>query len=460
MRKNYEAQMTIEDHEFLEMGSFFPKDELLEKMSEVLDQNPRILEEVARDLCAGLKETGANGMSVEQALRSAIIYQLKEYSFRELTDRIGDSFNYRKFTRFYGRKVPHFTDFEKAFKKIRPETFEIINDLLVAHAVKKKLEDGKKLRADTAVVESNVHHPTDATLLWDSVRVLDRLMEGALKNCPSARFDYHKRAKVSKKLCYKITMVKGKKADEKRAKYYRELLRYAEAVLAMARACREALGVISDFYEKDAALYISGEMDKYIPLMEIAIVQCERRVLQGEKVPASEKIVSIFEPHTDIICRGKTMSPAEFGHKVLVTSGVSCLVTQYQVVKGNPGDNELFKNVLEKHLVQFEKGLEAFAGDRRFYSAENERIAKDDPFNVGRVSIPKPGHRNAQRRAFEKNAWFKKLQRFRAGIEGGLSTLIRSFGFSRCLWRGFESFKSWVGLSVFAYNLRKIAALS
>jgi IS5 family transposase len=238
------------------------------------------------------------------------------------------------------------------------------------------------------------------------------------------------------------------------------LLRYSEEVLSMARSCREALDGDLDFYENDAALYISGEMDNYIPLVENAIDQCKRRVIQGEKVPASDKIVSIFEPHTDIICRGKTMSPAEFGHKVLVTSGASCLVTQYKVVKGNPGDNELFQNILEKHIDQFGESMDAFAADRRFYSFENERLATESPFNVKRVSIPKPGRRNAKRRAFEENSWFKKLQRFRAGIEGGLSTLIRSFGLGRCLWRGWESFKSWVGLSVFAYNLRKIAALS
>jgi len=459
MRKPFEAQMTIEDHEFLEMGSFFPKDEQLEKMSVVLDENPQILEEVAGDLCAGLQQTGKHGMSVEQVLRSAIIYQIKAYSFRELEARLGDSFNFRKFTSFYARKIPHYTDFEKAFKKIRPETFEIINDLLVAHAIKKKLEDGKKLRGDTAVVESNIHHPTDSTLLWDGVRVLDRLMAGAVKNCPSAIFEYHKRTKVSKKLCYKITMAKGKKAEKTRAKCYRELLRYSREVLAMAKACRAALSGVCDFHEKDAAVFLGGEMDNYIPLMEKSIAQCERRVLQGEKVPASEKIVSIFEPHTDVICRGKTMSPAEFGHKVLITSGASCLITQYKVCEGNPGDNELFQNLLEKHVEQFGKCTEAFAGDRRFYSSENERLAADDPFNVELVSIPKPGYRSSKRRAFEDKAWFKKLQRFRAGIEGGLSTLIRCFGLDRCLWRGFASFKSWVGLSVFAYNLRKIAVL-
>lgn len=461
MRKKFEQQMTVDDHNFLSLGDLFPQDEELAKMSAVLDENPEIIEEAARDLRVGLKETGALGMTVEQALRSAIIYQLKCYSYREAADRIADSYNFRKFTRFYGRKVPHFTNFEKAIKKIRPQTFEKINDLLVAHAIKKKLEDGKSLRADATVVETNIHYPTDAGLLWDSVRVLDRLMKGARDNCPSAAFEYHDRTRRGKKLTYKITMIKGKGADKKRQRWYRVLLKVADEVLEMARNCRLALGRDGlDYDEKTFALLFRDELDNYIPLAERAAGQCERRVLDGETVPAGEKIVSIFEPHTDIIRRGKTISPTEFGHKVLFATGGSGLVLQYQVCEGNPGDGEFMEYMLEKHLGQFGQGPRDFAADRRFFSEENERVAASDPFNVERVSIPKPGRRSLERSALEKQSWFKRLQRFRAGIEGGLSTLLRCFGLGRCLWRGFESFKSWVGLSVFAYNLRKIAALA
>ena len=460
MRKKYEPQISFDDFSFTSLDKIFPPDEELEKMSSALDETPEILDEVARDLQCGLQETGAEGMTVEQVLRSAVIYQYKEYSYRELAARISDSYNYRKFARFHARQVPHFSNFEKAIKKIRPETFEKINDLLVIYAIKKKLENGKKLRGDAAVVETNIHYPTDASLLWDSVRVLDRLMNGARENCPSVKFEYHNRTRSAKKYCYKITMAKGKNADKNRKIYYRKLLKSARDVLDMAFICLAALDMKGlGFDENLVASLLKDEFDKYTALAARAIDQCERRVLAGEKVPASEKIVSIFEDHTDIIRRGKTMSPTEFGHKVLVATGASGLVTQYKVCEGNPGDNELFGGILEKHADQFGKAPLAFAGDRRFYSADNEELAASDPFNVERVSIPKPGYKNAERRAFEKERWFKKLQRFRAGIEGNLSTLLRSFGLTRCLWRGWESFKSWVGLSVFAYNLRKIAAL-
>ena len=446
---------------FINFDKIFPPDEELEKMSVALDETPAILDEVAGDLHCGVRELGSEGMTVEQVLRSAIIYQLKGYSYRELSARIADSYNYRKFTRFNTGAIPHFTNFEKAIKKIRPGTFEKINDLLVKYAIKKILENGKKLRSDGAVVETNIHYPTDASLLWDSVRVLDRLMKGVIENCPSAKFPYHNRTRAAKKYCYAITMAKGKGVLERREKIYRKLLKAAHEVFDMVESCIKSLISDSlDFEERLYAPFFKKELEKYKELAARVVEQCERRILRDEKVPASEKIVSIFEEHTDIICRGKTMSPAEFGHKILVTTGASGIVTQYKICGGNPGDNELVPAILEKHLNQFGAAPRSFAGDRRFWSAANEKFASSDPYNVKHISIPRPGYRNSKRRAIEKETWFKKLQRFRAGIEGCLSTLLRGFGLTRCLWEGWESFKSWIGLSIFAYNLRKIATLT
>lgn len=461
VRKKCEPQISFSDLSFINFDKIFPADEELEKMSAALDETPAILDEAARDLHCGVQGVGVEGMTVEQVLRSAIIYQLKEYSYRELAARIADSYNYRKFTRFHADTIPHFTNFEKAIKKIRPETFEKINDLLVQHAIKKKLENGKIVRSDGAVVETNIHYPTDASLLWDSVRVLDRLMQGVIENCPSANFQYHDRTRGAKKYCYAITMAKGNGAQGKRERIYRKLLKASREVMGMAESCVKSL--VSDSFGFEESLWASlfkEELARYIGLAARAVEQCERRILRDEKVPADEKIVSIFEEHTDIICRGKTMSPAEFGHKILVTTGASGIVTQYKICSGNPGDNELVQAILEKHVAQFGAAPRCFAGDRRFWSAANEELAYGAPYNVEHVSIPRPGYRNSERRSVEKETWFKKLQRFRAGIEGCLSTLLRSFGLTRCLWEGWESFKSWVGLSIFAYNLRKIAAMT
>jgi IS5 family transposase len=464
MRPKMKLQMTTEDYEFLSVGHLFKEDPELEKMSAALDEVPEILDEVAKDLHEGLKDTGALGMSVDQVLRSAVIYMLKCYSYRELANRLGSDYNFRKFTRFYGREIPDFSNLEKAIKRIRPQTWERLKDLSVALAIKKNLEDGARARGDTAVAETNIHYPTDASLLWDSVRVLDRLMAGVREELPQCKFVYHDRTRRAKRRSNQITMGKGKDIEKKRERWYRDLLKVSIEVVVMARALREALHKALEnkelyFTDANLASFIKSELDHYLPLAEQCISQCQRRVKDGEKVPAQEKIVSIFEPHTDIIRRGKTMSPTEFGHKVMVVTGKSGLVLQYKVCEGNPPDSDLFEGILQKHVEQFGKGPSEFTADRRFYHEDNEKLAAEKPYCVERLAIPKPGRRSAQRVEFEKQRWFKMLLRFRAGIEGGLSTLLRCFGLGRCLWRG-ESLNSWVGLSFFAWNLRKIAALT
>ena len=310
------------------------------------------------------------------------------------------------------------------------------------------------------MVETDIHHPTDASLLNDCVRVLDRLMQGCKEESPGMRFEYHRRTKRVKKRAFQIALTKGKDAKAKRISIYRELLPLCQEVLGMSRACLSELESMRESCGLDflASSFIES-FKEYLPLTGQVIEQCRRRVIEGEKVPADQKVVSIFEPHTDIICRGKSMSPTEFGHKLSLSTGSSGLVTRYQVCEGNPSDGDLLPGILDKHLEQFGRGPGAFAGDRRFYSEENEKLASSEPYHVEYVSIPKPGRRTPKRKAHESEKWFKLLQRFRAGIEGVLSCLLRALGLTRCLWKGWESFCSYVGLSVVTFNLRKLAAL-
>ena len=241
MRQKMNVQMTFKDYEFLKMSYLFSNNAELEKISALLDETPEFLEAVAKDLQAGLEDTGAEGMAVEQALRSAILYQLEDYSYRELAERLGADYNFRKFTRFYGRPIPHFTNLEKAIKPIRPQTWERLNDLLVQLAIKKKVEAGATVRGDTTVAEANIHYPTDASLLWDSVRTLDRLMAGAREELPRCRFVYHDRTRRAKRRAYQITMAKGKHVATRRQRWYRDLLKVCAAVVELARGCVAAL---------------------------------------------------------------------------------------------------------------------------------------------------------------------------------------------------------------------------
>ena len=205
------------------------------------------------------------------------------------------------------------------------------------------------------------------------------------------------------------------------------------------------------------AMALHEQLDHYLTLAAVAIDQCERRILKGETVPAEEKIVSIFEEHTDIIKRGKSQSPTEFGHKVLVVSGKSSIITQYETLRGNPSDESMLVDVLDNHHQQYQMAPWNLSGDRRFFSAANEARAYES--GVKKVSICKPGYRSKDRKQIEKQRWFKKLQHFRAGIEGLISALMRGYGLKRCLWKGWQAFQSYVGLSIVTFNLQKIAQL-
>ena len=442
MRKRTIAQRSLFDQAINTLISIFKPNRQLKAIDRIIRENPEIVKAVHADLTKEVSTTGREGISADRVLRTAIVKQLKSYSYRELREQLHGSVPLRWFTQFYSEEIPHFTTLQKSIKSIGEETWRRINDLLVHYARGKKIETGKSLRMDTTVIETNISYPVDARLLWDSIRVLTKSMEDCLTVIPELKFNFAKRTRRSKKLCYAIVMTKGPQADTRRKKLYRELLKVANEVVNMATACREQ--VITSTHGK--FLTYSTALDRYLPLAGKVIDQCERRVLKGETVPSSEKIVSIFEEHTDIIKRGKSQSPTEFGHKVLFVTGKSGLISHYETFRGNPSDSGMVTEVLSSHYTQYGKVPYSLAGDRRFFSADNEQMAYSS--GVRKVCISKPGYRSKARKELERERWFKNLKRFRAGIEGIISTLMRNFGLSRCLWRGWEAFKSYVGLSV------------
>lgn len=453
MRTETVAQRSLFDQSIDQLMRLIPAEEILQKMDEVIAANDHLVTFVHDQLTNGVSSTGARGMSAEQIFRTAILKQLKNYSWRELAERINDGICLRWFTRFNSARIPHYTTLQKAVGGIKSETWEKIHESLVHQAAEKKLEKGQYLRADTTVTETNIHYPTDARLLWDGIRVLTRTMERVGEQLPFFDFGFANRTRCSKKLCYKITMVKGANADKKRRKLYRRLIKVANEVFRMGDRC------LLNAPDSDNLIVVAllRKLQNFLELTATAILQCERRILNGEKVPASDKIVSLFEDHTDIICRGKSDSPTEFGHKINFGTGKSGLITQYEVLQGNPGDNELLSGMLKKHKEQYGKAPSKLSADRRYFSAANETEAYKE--GVKQVSICKPGYQSEARRKTEKTPWFKKLQKFRAGIEGIISGLMRGLGLKRCSWKGFTAFKRYVGLSVVTFNLRKIATL-
>jgi IS5 family transposase len=257
-----------------------------------------------------------------------------------------------------------------------------------------------------------------------------------------------------------IQRMTPKERHERQIEKYRELIEVTEEVVTSAQKVveqtRKARG--KDLVAEMAVPELRKEIDHYCELGERVIDQARRRVLQGEQVPNAEKIFSIFEPHTDLIKRGKVLTAVEFGHKVFLAESAQGLITQYEVLQGNPNDEQYVEPSVQRHKKMFGHAPEVYGSDRGFFSEQNVKSCKRNGVKV--VCIPQcGGQKTAKRKAYEKSPDFKKGQRFRAGIEGRISVLFRGRGMKRCLAEGHERFELWVGAAVLANNLMSIAAL-
>jgi len=436
---------------------------LLQAISDFIDQHHEIVEQVRGDLVRGLSkpESGRPGLTPAQVLRSFVLKRVKNWDYRELRERIADGMTLRQFADFHCQPVPKHQAFHRDFNRLTPDTLRAINDLVVQAAVELGLEDGSKLRVDTAVVETDIHHPTDNTLLWDVVRVITRQVGQLAEALYLPRFKgFCDRTRAARRRMQQIQRMTTKQRQEQLREAYRSLINIAEEVVASAQAVLESSGIANgkDVLADLAVAHIRIEIAHYCELGSRVINQARRRVLDGEQVANAEKIYSIFEPHTDIIKRGKVRTPVEFGHKVFLAESAQGLITQYEVLKGNPSDEIHVLPSLERHEEAFGCAPQLYGADRGFFSEQNVEACERSGVSV--VCIPQRGGKKApEREAYEKSAPFKQGQRFRAGIEGRISVLSRGRGMKRCLAEGIERFELWVAAAVLANNLMVIAAL-
>lgn len=456
-----QPQVSFADWELMQQG--IELEPVLQSISDFLDDHAEMVEAVRRDLERGLKkpQTGRSGLTPCQVLRSLILMRVKNWNYRELRERIADGFTLRQFTEFYCQPVPEHHAFNRAFNRLTPQTLKVVNELVVKAAVDLGLEDGNQLRVDTTVVQTAIHHPTDNTLLWDVVRVITRLMGYLAKAVQQHFCEFHNRTRAARRRMQEIQRMTPKERQQAQlTKKYRQLIGITEEVVNSAR---NVLQRTRRARSKDLSsdLIIGGlreEIDHYCKLADRVIDQARRRVLEGEQVPNPEKIFSIFEDHTDLIKRGKVQTPVEFGHKVFLAESAQGLITQFEVLKGNPPDEQQVEPSLERHKANFGRSPKLYSGDRGFYSEQNEQSCKYE--GVRKVCLPqRGGKKTARRTAYEKSPHFKKGQRFRAGIEGTISVLFRGRGMKRCLAKGRERFEVLVGAAVLANNLMRIANL-
>lgn len=449
MRKKYQKQMPLMitriDH---------PHAEELQGISQILDDNSIINEWVLQDLTRDkdLRDTGAEGMTAEQVLRAAIIKQMEEYSYEDLAFHLLDSICYRSFCRIgIADKGYQKSALCSNIKAISPETWESINRILVAYGQDKKVEKGKESRIDCTVVCSNIHEPTDSSLLWDSVRVLTRMLDKIKERYNGVNPSYTDHTKRAKRRMLGVMNAKNKKV---RKKAYQDLLTVTRKTVGYAE---NAAALLESLPFKDAgllesALNMTDALREVTGLAQKVIGQTTRRVIHGESVPASDKIVSIFEPHTDIIIKDRRET--FYGHKVCLSGGASNLITDCLILDGNPADTDLPGQMLDRHKEIYGHYPLKTALDGGFASKENLKSAKGK--GIKDVCFAKK--RGLKEEDMCRSTWvYRRLRRFRAGIESGISWLKRCFGFSRCTWKTHMSFKSYVWASIVSANLLTLA---
>ncbi len=435
------------------------RDPVLEGISKILSSTPELLDWVERDLVAGLSnpKRGRTGLSAECVLRFAVLMRVRNWTYREARDRVSDSLYLRQFLRWGYGGLPKADAFNRGILRLSPSTVARIHEALVKRAVEGEVEDGSRLRVDTTVTEANIHYPTDSSLLRDGVRVLTRLVKRVREREPSVAEEFTDQTRSAKRLAHRIEEAARKRGEEKPAllkKHYKKLLRITRSARTMAMAIA---AVVTKVTTDPVLRSLANAIERTGDLVEQVIVQTRRRVFLNDPVPAAEKIVSIFEPHTQIIVRGKVRKPTEYGRKLLFAQAGSGLISHFAVLDGNPNDVTQLPSILAVHRQQFGTAPNMLAGDRGFYSAENIRLLNEA--GVATVSIPKSGTKSQAQIEREKSGDFRRGQKFRAGIEGTISVLKRGRGIARCMWHGDQGFRLLIGLSVVAQNLMLLAAL-
>jgi IS5 family transposase len=421
----------------------------LENISEILEKDMSFLDKVAEDFKTPKESSaGAKGMTIEQIVRVAILKQLRQLSYEELYDELNDNISYRRFAKVHEGKVPKKMTLNENIKRISPEGLEEIHKVIIRTAKELGVEQGKKVRMDSTGVESNIHYPTDGELLWDCVRVIDRIIEGVMKIYPDMKIEYHNHTKRAKKRRYRIVNTSSK---EKRVEAYKDLLNVSRKTGKYAESCIEQLEKIVSQRDIEAEVY-KEELAGYLESLSTIINQAEHRVLKEEKVDAKDKLVSIFETHSDILAKGKRK--VIFGHKILLSGGKSNLILDCMIERGNWSDAGYFEEGIDrlKEMYGFYPG--EITTDGGFASKDNYDYAVNK--GVKKVLFTKKCTSKIAELVKTSRA-YKRLKKFRAGIEGCISAAKRAYGLSRCTWKGWQSFQSYVWLGVISFNLNILA---
>jgi IS5 family transposase len=402
--------------------------------------------------------TGRPSTPVEVILRMLVVKHLYGLSYEKTEQYVKDSLVLRRFCRVYLEAVPDHSTLNKWALTIRSETLQALNVRVVKLATELRVTSGRKLRTDGTVVETHIHYPTDSSLLVDSVRVLSRTLKRAQQVLGEAselaKETFRDRTRSARRAARQIGSA-ARRGSQATRKTYRRLVDTTQASIRQAQVVLETLKKETSAQ----AAKLRDTLQTFIPRARQVIDQTVHRVFAGEKVPAQDKVVSIFESHTDIIKRGKANKETEFGHKVWLDEVEGGIITGYRVLQGNPSDQDQWQPSLDHHVQLFSRPPRLASADRGVWSPDNEQYATN--LGVKRVILPQRGDKSDDRKRYEKQAWFRRGRCWHAGVEGRISVTKRKHRLDRCLNQGEDGFQRWVGWGVIANNLtlmgRKLA---
>lgn len=404
----------------------------------------------ARSRTRGRTQTAA-----EVVLRLLLLKHVRNWSYETLEREVRANLVYRAFTRVGDQKVPDAKTLARLGQVIGPKVIQTLHERVVQLAQEHGVTRGRKLRVDTTVVESNIHYPTDSSLLGDGTRALTRTMKKIEQKSGGLKRKIRDRMRSIRKRVLAIalsTRHKGPDAEERRKKQYRQLLSLTRQTVNQAgkvlAEVKQASGP-----RRRALRSLAESLETMVNRVGQVVKQTRNRILAGI-TKSADKIVSVFEPHTEIIRKGKASKPTEFGKLVKIQEAENQIVTHFEVYATRPADSTLLLPSIRMHQQRFGRVPHTVAADTGFYSQKNEKAAH--ALGVKRMAVPNQHSKSVERQRLHRERWFRQGQRWRTGCEGRISVLKRRHGLRRSLYRGFDGMQRWVGLGVIADNLIQI----
>ena len=406
------------------------------------------------------RSRGRRGAPAEMVLRLLILKHVRNWSYEVLEREVRANLVYRDFTRVGGAKMPDAKTMGRWGLAVAPEVIKQVHERLVKIAQDQGVAVGRRMRVDTTVVETNVHYPTDSSLLGDGVRVLTRLMKKITKIAGGVGTKLRDRSRSVKLRVLDIARAaraKGAPSQERIKQHYGKLLNATSRVVGQAkRFVKEIAEGVKRSTDIMAQLALEGlrqNLQEMLPRVQQVMKQARARIYHGN-TRAAGKILSVFEPSTEVIRKGKAAKPNEFGKMIKLQEAENQIVTDYEVYDRRPNDSDLLIPAIETHQARFGRTPYLVAADAAFYSGRNEAAAKAR--GVKRVRIPNRSTKSPERRREQKKRWFRNGQKWRTGSEGRISVVKRRHGLDRCRYKGVIGMRRWVGLGVIGDNIVNI----